>query len=106
VWQRRQDRRRAVALDIRADDLLAQCEGARTPALSRARTVVPLTDREREIAMLAAAGLSDRAIAERLFLSVRTVGNHLGRVYDKLGVSSRAELAAAFDLPTNERGGR
>jgi DNA-binding CsgD family transcriptional regulator len=59
--------------------------------------VVPLTDREREIAVLAAAGQSSRAIAETLFLSVRTIDNHLGRIYDKLGVSNRADLASAHD---------
>ena len=58
---------------------------------------MPLTDREREIAVLAAAGQSSRAIADRLYLSVRTIDNHLGRIYDKLGVSNRAELAAALD---------
>ncbi len=52
-----------------------------------------LTHREREIAMLAADGLSSRAIAERLYVSVRTVDNHLGRIYTKLGVSSQAEPA-------------
>jgi DNA-binding CsgD family transcriptional regulator len=92
-WRRRRDQRRAVASDRRADDLEARCEGARPPALVRASGVVPLTDREREIAALAAAGCTSRVIAERLYLSVRTVDNHLGRVYDKLGVSSRAELA-------------
>ena len=61
------------------------------------REVVPLTEREREIALLAASGHSSRAIAERLVLSVRTIDNHLGRIYDKLGVSNRAELAAALD---------
>ncbi len=92
-WRRRRDQRRAVAADRRADDLEARCEGARPPALVRASGVVPLTDREREIAGLAAAGCTSRVIAERLYLSVRTVDNHLGRVYDKLGVSSRAQLA-------------
>ncbi len=104
AWRRRQDRRRAAALDIRADELAAQCEGARTPALTRSRTVVPLTNREREIAILAAAGHPSRVIAERLYVSVRTVDNHLSRVYDKLGVSSRVELAAALDLQQPERG--
>ncbi|PRY02604.1 LuxR family transcriptional regulator [Allonocardiopsis opalescens] len=51
-----------------------------------------LTPREREIARLAAAGLSNRAIGERLFLSPRTVGYHLYRVFPKLGITSRAEL--------------
>ena len=96
AWRRRQEQRRAAALDLRSEQLVTQCEGARSPALARARTAVPLTDREREVAMLAAAGQSSRAIAERLYLSVRTVDNHLSRIYAKLGVSSRAELAAAL----------
>jgi DNA-binding NarL/FixJ family response regulator len=58
--------------------------------------VVPLTEREREIGRLAAAGTSSREIAERLYLSVRTVENHLHSAYTKLGVTNRAELADAF----------
>ena len=45
------------------------------------------------MAILAAAGITSKDIAERLFVSVRTVDNHLGRVYDKFGIASRAELA-------------
>jgi DNA-binding CsgD family transcriptional regulator/tetratricopeptide (TPR) repeat protein len=106
VWRRRQDQRRAAALDVRVDGLLARSEGARTPALTRSRTVVPLTNREREIALLAAAGHPSRVIAERLYLSVRTVDNHLSRIYDKLGVSRRVELASALDVQQPEDGGR
>ena len=101
--RRDREQRRASALDQRAGELVAHCEGAVTPALARAATVVPLTDREREIAALAAAGQSSRAIAERLFLSVRTVDNHLGRIYDKLGVSNRVELAAALERSRGQR---
>jgi DNA-binding CsgD family transcriptional regulator len=96
AWRRRQEQRRAAALDVRARGLAERCEGARTPALVRAGGVVPLTDREREVALLAASGQTSRMIADHLFLSVRTIDNHLGRIYDKLGVSSRAELAAAL----------
>ena len=97
--RRRHERRSAAALDLRVDQLLARCEGARTPALVSTRAVVPLTAREREIAALAAAGRPSKQIAERLYLSVRTVDNHLSRIYDKLGVSSRADLATALELP-------
>ena len=102
-WRRRREQRRAAALDLRANELAARCEGASTPALVRAPTVVPLTDREREIALLAAAGHPSRAIAERLYLSVRTVDNHLARIYDKLGVSSRADLGVTLDREANHR---
>jgi DNA-binding CsgD family transcriptional regulator len=74
--------------------LLAACPGARTPAL---RVKQPaLTNREREIALLAAGGVASKEIAERLFLSSRTVDNHLMRVYAKLGVSGRTELGVAL----------
>ena len=55
--------------------------------------VAPLTPRERDIATLAAQGESSQEIADRLFLSVRTVNNHLQNVYAKLGVSGRRQLA-------------
>ena len=59
--------------------------------------VVPLTARERDIAALAASGASSKDIADQLFLSVRTVNNHLQNVYSKLGVSGRRQLATALD---------
>jgi DNA-binding CsgD family transcriptional regulator len=60
------------------------------------RAVDPLTRREREIAVLAADGRTCREIADRLALSARTVENHLARVYTKLGIPGRADLAAAL----------
>jgi DNA-binding NarL/FixJ family response regulator len=51
-----------------------------------------LTKRERDVAFLLADGLSNREIAQKLFLSEHTVGNYLFRIYNKLGVSSRVEL--------------
>jgi DNA-binding NarL/FixJ family response regulator len=51
-----------------------------------------LTPRELEIATMAAHGLSSKAIAERLVVSVRTVDNTLHQVYAKLAVSNRAAL--------------
>jgi DNA-binding CsgD family transcriptional regulator len=55
-----------------------------------------LSPQELQIAQLAAAGLSNRDIGDRLFLSHRTVGAHLYRVYPKLGIVSRSELAQAL----------
>jgi DNA-binding CsgD family transcriptional regulator len=67
-----------------------------TPALTTVDTVVPLTAREREIAVLAAQGLTTKEIAARLFLSARTVSNHLQSAYTKLGITKRSELAGAL----------
>ena len=87
---RKASARRAAA---RSASWLTACEGARPPTLGRGPATDELTPREREIALLAAGGLSSRAIAARLVVSVRTVDNHLQRAYRKLGVSRRAELA-------------
>jgi DNA-binding CsgD family transcriptional regulator len=92
-FRRAGDQRAATAASHRSRTLAAFCEGADTPGLVRPDAVVPLSPREREIAMLAAEGLSSKDVADRLFLSVRTVNNHLQRVYSKLGVSSRTEMA-------------
>ncbi|MGD0081955.1 MAG: helix-turn-helix transcriptional regulator [Acidimicrobiales bacterium] len=85
--------RRAAAAGTRAEHLAGACGDARTPALVGPDDRVKLSLREREVALLAAEGRSSREIAERLFLSTRTVDNHLQRVYLKLGVTGRRELA-------------
>ena len=55
----------------------------------------PLTGREREIADLVAAGRTNKEIASELFLSEKTVESHMTRLFGKLGVRSRAEVAEA-----------
>jgi DNA-binding CsgD family transcriptional regulator len=79
--------------------LAAACEGAHTPALDLLTSPPDLTPREEEIAGLAAKGMTSRAIAERLVISVRTVDNALQHVYDKLGITSRSELPRILDPP-------
>ncbi|MEO6495981.1 MAG: helix-turn-helix transcriptional regulator, partial [Solirubrobacteraceae bacterium] len=57
-----------------------------------------LTASESRIAQMAADGLANREIAQTLFVTSRTVENHLARSYIKLGIHSRAELANALDF--------
>ena len=96
VRNARGTKRAVQAATRRATDLAARCEGARVAVLERLAAPRGLTDREFEIARLAGAGESSRAIAERLVVSVRTVDSHLYRVFAKLGVANRAQLADAL----------
>ena len=63
-----------------------------------------LSPQESQIANLAAQGLSNKEISERLFLSHRTVGSHLYRIFPKLGISSRAQLASALHAVGSQAG--
>jgi DNA-binding CsgD family transcriptional regulator/tetratricopeptide (TPR) repeat protein/type II secretory pathway predicted ATPase ExeA len=94
-------RARAHAAAERARRLTEGGEGASTPLLQGMSSGLldELTPRERETAELAARGLTDREIAEALFLSIRTVHAHLRSAYAKLGVAGRGELAAILAVP-------
>jgi DNA-binding CsgD family transcriptional regulator len=94
--RRRGEGRAAAAAAQRAALLAARCEGAVTPALQGIGARAQLAPSEFDTARLAAAGHSNRAIAARLGISVRTVENRLQRVYEKLGVSGRQELTAVL----------
>jgi DNA-binding CsgD family transcriptional regulator len=88
--RRRGAHRAATRTTARGRRLSRHVPTARTGAL-----IAPppqLTARELEVARLAAAGSSSPQIAKQLVISVRTVDNHLHRVYRKLGISGRAEL--------------
>ncbi len=89
----------AVGSAQRAQAWLASCEDAATPALALLDTPLDLTVRELEIARLVATGLTSRAVADRLVVSVRTVDNVLHGVYAKLGISGRRELASVVGQP-------
>jgi DNA-binding CsgD family transcriptional regulator len=90
----------SLTCSARADELARRCGGASTPALRKASSRVPLSDREREIVMLIGLGLSTRAIAERLTLSVRTIEGHIYRAMAKTGAADRDELVAM--LPSSQ----
>lgn len=87
-----QGKRSAYAAAV-AQESADECGGLFTPAL-RNPAGQPLTGRQREIVELVVAGLSNKQIAERLVMSVRSVEGHLYRACQRVGVSSREELAA------------
>ena len=85
--------------DEAARELRASVSGS----VRRGRTKVggealgSLSNRELEVAGLVARGMSNREIAAELFLSTKTIETHLRRIFDKLGISSRASLAVAVE---------
>ncbi len=81
---------------------VARQAGIRTPAVRSVAQPLPITDREREIVMLAAAGLSNRQIADRLVVSVRTVEGHVYRTFAKLGIERREQLIHLVGLASQE----
>ena len=84
----------AVALAERArTEMLAAGGRSSDPA---GAGIQRLTVSERRVAELAARGLSNPAIAQSLFVTRKTVETHLGRIYNKLEISGRAELARAL----------
>ena len=76
----------------RAQSELRACGVAVTRVPGEPDALRELTPQQRQIVRLASDGLSDREIADRLFLSPRTVGSHLYRSYPKLGIASRHQL--------------
>jgi DNA-binding CsgD family transcriptional regulator len=92
IWRR--DRVRATLLGLGGRGRRAATAGLGLSALS---------PREREVARLAADGRTAREIAERLFISERTVETHLANVYAKLGLHSKVELVRrASEFPLNQ----
>jgi DNA-binding CsgD family transcriptional regulator len=108
-WLRRQRRAVQARSPLRAAEETFDALGAgawgdqarlelRASGVSAARPGLEACDRltaqELQIAQMAAAGLSNREIGQRLYLSHRTVSSHLYQIFPKLGISARAELAA------------
>ncbi|GAA4789641.1 LuxR family transcriptional regulator [Actinomycetospora chlora] len=111
AWLRRRQRTVESRAPLRAARATFDAAGAHTWALRADRELratgergwrpatrprEQLSPQETQIAELAAQGLSNREIGQRLFLSHRTVGSHLYRAFPKLGITSRAQLAAAL----------
>ncbi|MCW2954879.1 MAG: putative regulatory protein, partial [Conexibacter sp.] len=111
--ERRRQGQRTEARDLlrRALDLADRCGALRLrrraaeelhvaggrPRRTRTTGVEGLTSSERRVAQLAAEGSTNRQIAQRLFVTLRTVETHLTHTYAKLGIGSRAELAQALE---------
>jgi len=83
-----------VGRDAVSDMVRHLRERAASVGRRRLSSVERLTPREREIVAAVAAGESNREVAQRLSLAEDTVKHHISNVFDKLGVSNRAELAA------------
>jgi ATP/maltotriose-dependent transcriptional regulator MalT len=98
---RTRQRGKETKSSTRAHWLARQC-GIRTPAVDAAAWPLPITAREREIANLVVAGLSNRQIADRLVVSVRTVEGHVYRIFAKLGIDDRAQLIHLVRLAWQE----
>jgi ATP/maltotriose-dependent transcriptional regulator MalT len=92
VFRRQNRRGPALTASGRADQLVA-ATGAITPATRAAATPLPLSNREREIAVLISQGLSNSEIAEALTLSVRTIEGHIYRACARVDAATRSELA-------------
>jgi DNA-binding CsgD family transcriptional regulator len=92
VFHHQNRRGPALTASSHAERLITACR-AITPATQAAATPLPLTDREREIAVLISQGLSNNEIAETLTLSVRTIEGHIYRACARAGAASRTELA-------------
>jgi DNA-binding CsgD family transcriptional regulator len=95
----------AVPWESRADSELRAT--GQPAARDHGPVPVTLTPQQRQIAALAAAGLTNKQIGERLYLSHRTVATHLHQIFPKLGVTSRAALRDALSGSTDlESSGR
>ncbi|WP_459182082.1 helix-turn-helix transcriptional regulator [Streptomyces sp.] len=75
-----------------------------TPHPGQRAPAVTMTPQQRQVAGLAASGLTNKQIGERLFLSPRTVATHLYELFPKLGITSRAALRDALASDEGDRG--
>lgn len=88
--------------ELSRSDVAALDSGSRDPGVPRAQS---LTAREREVLTLMATGATNAAISRRLCISDGTVKSHVQRIFKKLGVSTRAEVAALYANAKTVTGG-
>ncbi|WP_077087478.1 LuxR C-terminal-related transcriptional regulator [Mycobacterium rhizamassiliense] len=93
VFDQGQHHRRGLYAAALARELADECGGLHTPAL-HTPTGLKLSGRQRDVIELVVAGLSNREIAEKLVMSVRTVEGHVYRACQRVGAQSREELAS------------
>jgi DNA-binding CsgD family transcriptional regulator len=93
AFDQSQQHRRGLYAAAVARELADECGGLCTPAL-RTPSGLKLAGRQRDVVELVVAGLSNREIAEKLVMSVRTVEGHVYRACQRVGAQSRAELAS------------
>ena len=82
----------AMTASATTERLAAECQGAQTPALRAVTAPQPFTARQREIISLAAQGLSNKQIADRLTMSIRSVEGHIFRASQRVGANNREQL--------------
>jgi DNA-binding CsgD family transcriptional regulator len=96
IWRQSGFARQSSAAARRSRSLMQLCPGATSPALQGVETRSLLTPAERNVLLLAARGQTNRAIAETLVVSVRTIENHLQHAYEKLGIHGRSAISEAL----------
>jgi DNA-binding NarL/FixJ family response regulator len=100
--ERMGNRQAAAVSRSRAVSLGRVCGLADTPGVD-VQAPPTLTSREEQVARLAALGLTNQGIADKLVVSVRTIETHLAHVYAKLGITGRATLSAALNSVAEAR---
>jgi non-specific serine/threonine protein kinase len=89
-WQTEYDRGRSLG----RSDVLVLALGEPPPVIRRRHDGLQLTRRQQEVAHLVAQGLTDREVATRLSISIRTAESHVEQILARLGFRSRAQIAA------------
>lgn len=97
AYQRAGMRGAALSASASVERLVAECQGVQTPAVRAVTMPQPFTNRQREVIALVAKGLSNKEIADRLTMSIRSVEGHLFRASQRVGANSRDELVAIVE---------